>query len=298
MNRCSTSTGSDRRSAPVVRARFGDVALVAHGDVSFHDPADSGPFELVCRHGSLTSAEMLRAVVGHPELSPVEHHHVRPSRIIGRTASRRDHDTRRGTARPGGRRGGGWRSGRSRQGDGHRTGQGDAHRVDGQATARRGATRRRSTRPAANGWPRSTNVRSPNSPRRCRPTCRTSCTSLALPFDGDGPPTDGELRIAKAQLVGWLEGLFHGIQATLFAQQIAARQQLEQMRELPPGTRRGAHDGSRSRAPRHLPVIRARFVRGRGRNEPVRSGSGPERVESRTAGERARHFGYIRTTTL
>ena len=48
-------------------------------------------------------------------------------------------------------------------------------------------------------------------------------------------PTEAELRIAKAQLVGWLEGLFHGIQATLFAQQMAARQQLEQMRQLPPG---------------------------------------------------------------
>ena len=40
-------------------ARLGDVALVAHEPVSFHDPADSGPFELVCRHGSLTSAEVL-----------------------------------------------------------------------------------------------------------------------------------------------------------------------------------------------------------------------------------------------
>ena len=58
---------------------------------------------------------------------------------------------------------------------------------------------------------------------------------LALPFDDDAVPTDGELRIAQAQLVGWLEGLFHGIQATLFAQQLAARQQLEQMRQLPPG---------------------------------------------------------------
>jgi hypothetical protein len=50
---------------------------------------------------------------------------------------------------------------------------------------------------------------------------------------------DAELRIAKAQLVGWLEGLFHGIQATLFAQQLAARQQLEQMRQLPPGSMQG-----------------------------------------------------------
>ncbi len=58
---------------------------------------------------------------------------------------------------------------------------------------------------------------------------------LTLPFEQDGVPTEGELRIAKAQLVGWLEGLFHGIQATLMAQQFAARQQLEQMRELPKG---------------------------------------------------------------
>ncbi|MEO7571973.1 MAG: bacterial proteasome activator family protein [Acidimicrobiales bacterium] len=59
---------------------------------------------------------------------------------------------------------------------------------------------------------------------------------LALPFEPDTAPTGPELRIAKAQLVGWLEGLFHGIQATLFAQQMAARQQLEQIRgQLGPG---------------------------------------------------------------
>jgi hypothetical protein len=58
---------------------------------------------------------------------------------------------------------------------------------------------------------------------------------LALPFHEGSVPTEAELRVAKAQLVGWLEGLFHGIQATLFAQQIAARQQLEQMRQLPGG---------------------------------------------------------------
>ncbi len=63
--------------------------------------------------------------------------------------------------------------------------------------------------------------------------------NLALPFKEGEIPSDGELRVAKAQLVGWLEGLFHGIQATLFAQQIAARQQLEQMRQLPPGLAAG-----------------------------------------------------------
>jgi hypothetical protein len=59
---------------------------------------------------------------------------------------------------------------------------------------------------------------------------------LSLPFAEEGVPSDAELRIAQAQLVGWLEGLFHGIQTALFAQQMAARAQLEQMRRaLPPG---------------------------------------------------------------
>jgi len=57
---------------------------------------------------------------------------------------------------------------------------------------------------------------------------------IALPFRDDSP-SDAELRIAQAQLVGWLEGLFHGIQTALVAQQMAAQQQLQQMRALPPG---------------------------------------------------------------
>jgi hypothetical protein len=71
------------------------------------------------------------------------------------------------------------------------------------------------------------------------PDLRDELDRLALPF-GEGTPTDAELRIAQAQLVGWLEGLFHGIQATLFAQQMAARNQLEDMRrQLPPGGQPG-----------------------------------------------------------
>lgn len=67
---------------------------------------------------------------------------------------------------------------------------------------------------------------------------------LSLPFTEDGTPTDAELRIAQAQLVGWLEGLFHGIQTALFAQQMAARQQLESMRRaLPPGMLPSQQDG-------------------------------------------------------
>jgi hypothetical protein len=56
---------------------------------------------------------------------------------------------------------------------------------------------------------------------------------LSLPFDEE-LPSEAELRVAQAQLVGWLEGLFHGIQTTLFAQQMAARAQLEQMRRALP----------------------------------------------------------------
>jgi len=67
------------------------------------------------------------------------------------------------------------------------------------------------------------------------PDLQHELAMLALPFKDGEVPSEAELRVAKAQLVGWLEGLFHGIQATLFAQQLAARQQLEQMRQLPPG---------------------------------------------------------------
>lgn len=69
------------------------------------------------------------------------------------------------------------------------------------------------------------------------PELRAELERLTLPFTDDAIPSDAELRIAQAQLVGWLEGLFHGIQTALFAQQMAARAQLEQMRQgaLPPG---------------------------------------------------------------
>jgi hypothetical protein len=58
---------------------------------------------------------------------------------------------------------------------------------------------------------------------------REELASLAPPID-DGVPTESELRVAQAQLVGWLEGLFHGIQAAMFAQQAAARAQFEELR--------------------------------------------------------------------
>jgi hypothetical protein len=71
------------------------------------------------------------------------------------------------------------------------------------------------------------------------PDLRDELARVTLPFaDDHGPPTEPELRIAQAQLVGWLDGLFHGIQATVFAQQMAQRGQVEPQqprRQLPPG---------------------------------------------------------------
>jgi Protein of unknown function (DUF2587) len=71
---------------------------------------------------------------------------------------------------------------------------------------------------------------------------------LSLPFTDEEVPSEAELRVAQAQLVGWLEGLFHGIQTTLFAQQMAARAQLEQMRRaLPPGMMPSEAEGPQQR---------------------------------------------------
>lgn len=64
------------------------------------------------------------------------------------------------------------------------------------------------------------------------PDLQEELRTLSLPFEHDEVPSEAELRVAKAQLVGWLEGLFHGIQASLMAQQFAAQQQ---MRQIPPG---------------------------------------------------------------
>ena len=97
---------------------------------------------------------------------------------------------------------------------------------------------------------------------------------LIQPFD-ETTPSESELRIAQAQLVGWLEGLFHGIQTAIYAQQMAARSQLEQMRRaLPPGAMPGMHGrirpaGSagrrrqRARCPgRHVPLSGTPSLRG------------------------------------
>lgn len=85
------------------------------------------------------------------------------------------------------------------------------------------------------------------------PELQEELERLSLPFTDDDAPSDAELRIAQAQLVGWLEGLFHGIQTALFAQQMASRVALEQMRAggghlpaLPPGM---SHRGGAASAP-------------------------------------------------
>ena len=61
------------------------------------------------------------------------------------------------------------------------------------------------------------------------PDLHEELRTLSLPFDHDEVPSEAELRVAKAQLVGWLEGLFHGIQASMMAQQLAAQQQMKQI---------------------------------------------------------------------
>jgi hypothetical protein len=81
------------------------------------------------------------------------------------------------------------------------------------------------------------------------PDLRDELGRMSMPLS-DGVPSEAELRVAQAQLVGWLEGLFHGIQATLFAQQVAAQNQLQQIRQrgLPQG--QGQGQGSQPTADR------------------------------------------------
>ena len=113
-------------------------------------------------------------------------------------------------------------------------GQGHADRLDDQEPPRRGPQR-----PAGRGRPNAAGRDPPRSIEELKaglaPELVDELERIALPFSS-AAPSDAELRIAQAQLVGWLEGLFHGIQTALFAQQMAAQQQLQGMRRaLPPG---------------------------------------------------------------
>jgi hypothetical protein len=93
---------------------------------------------------------------------------------------------------------------------------------------------------------------------------------LSLPFTEDTVPSEAELRIAQAQLVGWLEGLFHGIQTALFAQQMAARAAFEEMR------RRAIAGGPAGGLPGGIPAPDPEPGAGRGHQElPPRRSSGP-----------------------
>ena len=82
---------------------------------------------------------------------------------------------------------------------------------------------------------------------------RDELARLSSPFSED-TPSDAELRVAQAQLVGWLEGLFHGIQAAIFSQQVAAQAQLQQIRRpgLPPGMRPPGDDNAAARPGTYL----------------------------------------------
>lgn len=84
------------------------------------------------------------------------------------------------------------------------------------------------------------------------PELREELERISLPFNEDTTPSEPELRVAQAQLVGWLEGLFHGIQAALVAQQMATRMQLEQIRSGRPALPAGL-GGRGAPGPGHLP---------------------------------------------
>ncbi|GAB3220868.1 bacterial proteasome activator family protein [Glycomyces halotolerans] len=91
------------------------------------------------------------------------------------------------------------------------------------------------------------------------PELRDELERLSLPFGQDEVPSEAELRIAQAQLVGWLEGLFHGIQAALVAQQMAARLQLDQMRQ---GDMRALPAGGKDLPPQLRAIMAERAARG------------------------------------
>ena len=173
---------------------------------------------LVCRHGSLTADEMLVPLLAAGGVTGAV--------CVWRCQGWSDggHGVERELATRGRRRPGAPAADRGRRRavrDGRAAGQGHADRLDDQAAARRGppgAARRGQPGPAA-GDLRHLDQRAGR--RRCRPTCATSCPAWRCPSATTRVPSEGELRVAQAQLVGWLEGLFHGIQATLFAQQMA-----------------------------------------------------------------------------
>ena len=218
--------------SPPVAARLGDVALIAKAPISFVDAADSGPYPLVCRHGSLTSAEMLVPLLAATALnSPQSQRSTRCRTKNPRPTPNSSAERRRSWSQP--------QESEQEQIE-TVTAPAKVMRIGSMVKqlleeVRTGSLDEASRERLAEIYERSIVELS----EALSPDLQEELRMLALPFKDGVIPSDGELRVAKAQLVGWLEGLFHGIQATLFAQQIAARQQLEQMRQLPPGAMAG-----------------------------------------------------------
>ena len=280
-SRSSTRAGSGPLVTPAAAGRLGDVALVARDADRLRRPG---------RHRALRSwsagtarspsAEMLVPLARRPSLTPSSARHAPggPTDVRSEPADPTPTPSSTRADRPGEPPPTSRASRRSRR-VGRAAGQGHADRLDGEAAARRGAPAALDE-PAATGSGRSTRRRSTSSAKALSPDLQDELRPPGPAVRRRRRPSEAELRVAQAQLVGWLEGLFHGIQATLFAQQMAARQQLEQ---LPPAAARASGRPSPS-APARTSAARLRSpapTSGR-RSEPRRHGPRRERSAERS----------------
>ncbi len=215
------------------RQRLGDVALVAREPVSFHDAADSGPYELIGRHGSLTPDEMyVPLLVGVAPMTEFETQVAHGELVAhgGDAVEPAEAEERREAV--------------EEPAKVMRIGSMIKQLLDEVRSAELDDKARIRLKEIYDSSIQEVGA-------ALSPDLRAELERVAIPFgDAAEPPSDAELRIAQAQLVGWLEGLFHGIQATLFAQQMAARNQLEEIRrQLPPGAMPGGPGGGCPGAP-------------------------------------------------
>ena len=235
------------------RERLGDVALVARDDIAFDDPADTGPVR--------------------PRRSPRVDDIGRGAGAVARSPSIGCADARRDPARPSPSASLPTASAPNLPSDaGDGSGAEDIEspgkiiRIGSMVKQLLEEVRQTNLDEAARDQLRDIYENSLDELRSAlSPELAGELDRLTLDFDDDTVPSEAQLRVAKAQLVGWLEGLFHGIQATLMAQQFAARQQLEGMRaQLPqgPGGRRNARPGGIPRTHRRprLHLSRARAI--------------------------------------
>ena len=256
------------------------MALIPFEPVAYLDPADGGDARLVCRHGSLTAEEMLVPLVaGRADWG--RDATTTPNRSTGPARTRCS-------------------SSRSPEA-GEVAADSDAEReaVEQPAKVMRIGSMIKQLLEEVRQAPLDEASRA-----RLReiydtsvaelsdglsPDLRDELARMASPFGPDEVPSEGELRVAQAQLVGWLEGLFHGIQATLFAQQMAARAQLEQMRQrsLPAGAddRPGPGPTSEPAGPRLMPAGRCIWPR---KSDPADDGPDAQSTgQARRIGRRA-----------